>query len=61
MGQPAAELEVLPNAELKVVNTGCVDDDDLAGLVGGGGARSGGTEVERGFAGTALTGVGIAG
>ncbi len=50
---------MLPDTELKVVNTGCVDDNDLSGIIGSGSGRA--AEVERGFAGTALTGVGIMG
>lgn len=50
---------MLPDAELRVVNTGAVDDNDLSGILGAGAGRA--PEVERGFAGTALTGVGIVG
>lgn len=49
----AAEHGVMRGEELRVVDTGTVDKDDFASLVG----PSAPADVERGFAGTGLLGL----
>jgi hypothetical protein len=58
-----AELGIFPGDELRIVDTGEHDANDVEGLFAPGGAASGAAggggkwrEAERGFAGTALTG-----
>ncbi|KAK9803279.1 hypothetical protein WJX72_005931 [[Myrmecia] bisecta] len=54
-----ADCAVFPDEELRVVNRGLVDDDDLSSLFDGGSNPSK-RQMERGFAGTALTGGDVA-
>lgn len=53
-----AECEIYPNEEIRVVDTGEHDPDDLTGLFGSPvGGRKGGAGGREGFGGTALTGL----
>jgi hypothetical protein len=60
-----AAAEIYPGEEVRVVDTGEHDADDVAGLFAGGGGGGGGgaraREAERGFTGTALAGFGVGG